>query len=246
MSGQFCPKCGQPIYPGGSFCGFCATPIPAADTPPAPGTGPESAPQSAPPGVGSIGRLLDLGSVANFVLRQEGSGPAPRFAYTTPDHGPLLWLQPAASHPRFGVRLGHGLKFESGAGLGVAAQGRPWLLIGPAETPVGNLVFQHAGARGQATLYDVSEGEVLSARTEPQGWGGFRLTSTLADGTPYLQSAGKIRTGEQEYRDGSGALVARVHFPTISAHDRLFLDLVGAADAVGPLILAFFVHQLEP
>lgn len=246
MSGVVCSKCGKPIYPGGSFCGFCATPVPALSAPVAEASSAASGAIAASSGLESISRALGLGSVANFVLRQEGSANLPRFAFTDPSHRALFWLQPATPHPRLAVRLGRGRKLDGGITLGAAGQTRPWALLDARGLPVGTLVLQHAAAAGHATLYDASEGDVLNAQTESEGWGGYRLTSTLADGTPYLQSVGKIRGGEQEFRDGVGSPVARVHFPKLSAHDRLYVDLVGGADPLGPLILAFFVHHLEP
>lgn len=43
VAGSFCPRCGQPIAPGGRFCGRCGAPA-APAVPPAPVAGPAGAP----------------------------------------------------------------------------------------------------------------------------------------------------------------------------------------------------------
>ena len=168
----------------------------------------------------------------------------PRFSLTDASDSPLGVFQSMTHPSRIGLQIGRGLRLDSRALSAAMGQGHPWAVADVSGATVGTLLIQHAGSEGHATLYDVAENPVLTAHSSPQGFGGYALTSNLA-GTPYLRSQGKINHGMQEYRDSTGAPVARVHFPSVAAHETLYVDLVGTADPAGPLVLAFFVSRLQ-
>jgi len=245
MSAAFCSKCGKPVYPGGSFCGFCATPVAVANAPVDAGPDASGAQSTGSSDLESMARALGAITVRNFVVRQEGNVNQPRFVVTDPTDRLLFVLQNTNVQARLALEIGGRPRGTGGENFGAMSPTRTWSLVDGAGTPTATLAFQHGGSLGDATLDDISGSPLLRAHSDPQGFGGYSLTSSLPDGTPYIHSAGKINRGEQEYRDASGTPVARVHFPTVAARETIYVDLGGSGEPIGPVVLAFFVSRLE-
>lgn len=234
MSGAFCSHCGKPIYPGGQFCGFCATPVAATSAPAA-------SPAGEPPG--GLSNELGLAGTRVWQLWRRSQSDGGLYDVLSESQQLLCRLQGIPSHPRFSIHFGT----RSGGGLPAGASGdartHAWVLTDPQGRPRATAMVQHAGAAGAARLVDAAEALLLSAQSVAHGWSGYELTVAGADGQPLLSSSGKIHANDLEVVDVGGSPVAALHRKSLTLGDHVSVEMLGVTVPVAVLLIALLLDR---
>jgi len=268
MASGSCLNCGKPLYPGGQFCGFCAAPVP-----PPPDSGGESDPghgsstsgmgaEVAPeafgspfaagavqgPGAGTqaTAHALGIDRTTNLVVQERSRIGPGRFVVMDAVRAPLFTRVNESPGPAVALSIGRRPVPRPtwlGPSGGNPAHVQPWGLVDRQNGQQGTLEVERARFSLFSTLIDSSNTPLLPLSLPPRGFGGFTAAVALPAGGVLLTAAGKTCHGEQTILSRSGETVARVHRPSISLGDTLFVDLLGGSEPLSPVLLGFLIDR---
>lgn len=188
-----------------------------------------------------MGTALGIARTRGFVVKREARTGPGRFLVMDAADGPLFTLVNEAPRPAATFWMGRRPPRRP-AGFGVG-QAQPWGLVDLQGASQGTLVVERSGVSLHATLVDPSNAPVLTVLVQAEGFGGYAATMALPSGTVLLTASGKLYHGEQAIVGPAGTMAARMHRPTLSVGETFSVDLLGDAEPLGPLLLAFLLDR---
>lgn len=257
MGASFCVKCGQPLPPGAQFCSSCGTPVPAttggpgpaAPTPGGPGA-PSMDPAFAPPGL-PLADQLGLHGGRQFLLQHllVGSKHSYRVLDGAKRHLCTFGEDWPAERAQALGRFFHPSTLPPGVHVQFHV-GPPevtwyWAIDDFAGQLRGTVAFEQRGRHGQATVSDAAGAPSFVVRVSPSGLTGLEAGVVRPDGRPLFEARGSLMHHNFSVHDAQGTEVAKVHEAWASVRDTFVVDLVGAADPLGVLMLAVVIDRLK-
>jgi uncharacterized protein YxjI len=267
MASRFCAQCGKPVATDSQFCASCGAQLPAAGlaapatTSPAPPNASVSSPvaAAAPPApaqapapaapaetMGTLGSALGVEGTRAFHLQHQLLSGGRNYRVLNHEKRHLFTVTENVREELMANFLRRATPPPSGLQFGVVGpvtRSYAWVVADASGSPRASISIQMTGNSTVSTLADANGNPLFGVQVERGMMGGLTATAQYSDGSGSLTAHGNLLRHNFLLKDASGGEAAKIHEAWASVRDTYNLDLVGAGEPLGPLLLAILIDR---